>query len=132
MSDNREVAKALMVEAADTILNKRPGVHGSAENSFAMIGEMWSVFLRHNRAVRGTDVILPQDVAHMMVQMKMARISYGSTNRDNPVDIIGYSALAGMLMLPDPAQEREVEKQLNKTFNPAGEREIANGDQEEA
>lgn len=122
MSDNRIVAKHLLMEAADTILNRRPGVHGSAENSFAMIGEMWSVFLRHNRVVRGNDVIRPEDVAHMMVMLKQARITYGSTNRDNPVDIIGYSALAGMLMLPDPEQEKGVEQELNKSFNPAAER----------
>ena len=103
MSDNRKVAADLIIEAADTITNKRPGVHGSAENSFKMIGEMWTIMTRHNRQLRQHDVIMPQDVAQMMVLLKIARASYGDLeNRDNFVDGIGYTALAGMLQLKDP------------------------------
>lgn len=105
MSDNRDVAAKLIGEAAETILRKRPGVHGSAENSFMMIGEMWTVFLRHHRQVRKHDNIMPQDVAQMMSILKKCRAIYGDkTNGDNFVDDIGYAALAGMLQLPDPAK----------------------------
>lgn len=103
MSDNRRVAGKILGDAADTILRDRPGVHGSAENSFAMIGEMWSTYLRHVRKVTGSSLIRPQDVAHMMVQLKQARALYGSANNaDNFVDATGYSALAGMLQMDDP------------------------------
>lgn len=115
MSDNRKVAHDLILKAAKTILQERPGVHGSAENSFAMIGELWSVFLRHLRAVRGNDMIRPEDVAQMMVQMKQCRAVYGSaTNEDNFIDGIGYTALAGMLQLPEPGDAADVEKELEK------------------
>lgn len=112
MSDNRDVAAKLLGEAATTILRKRPGVHGSAENSFAMIGEMWTVFLRHHKAVRKHDNIMPEDVAQMMSILKKCRAIYGDkANEDNFVDDIGYAALAGMLQLPDPSVNKKTEQE---------------------
>lgn len=108
MSDNREVAKNILVEATRTIMTDRPGVHGSAEQSFNMIGHLWTVYMRHVRRVRGNDIVKPEDVAQMMVLLKMSRSVYGDPNNvDNFVDAIGYEALAGMLQLPDPAQEKQ-------------------------
>lgn len=105
MSDNREVASSLLKEAHDTISKKRPGVHGSAEQSFTMIGELWTLYLRHARRVRGNDIIQPKDVAQLMSMLKKARAMYGDINNaDNFVDDAGYTALAGMLQLPDPAE----------------------------
>lgn len=117
MSDNRDVAKGIILTAGDTIVNKRPGVHGSAENSFAMIGELWTIYLRHAQAVRGNDVILPQDVSQMMSILKKCRAVYGDPfNEDNFVDDVGYTALAGMLQLPDPKHKVGLnEKELDPT-----------------
>lgn len=113
MSDNRRVARDLLLEAGNTILKDRPGVHGSAENSFEMIGDMWTVYLRHVRRVRTTDTIRGEDVAEMMTMLKKARKVYGqSTNRDNDIDDIGYTALAGMLRLPDPDDTRSLDEKL--------------------
>ena len=103
MSDNRKVASSLIHEADDTITTKRPGVHGSAEQSFEMIGDLWTAYLTHTRRVRGNYTVTAVDVAQMMSLLKKARVLYGdATNRDNFVDDLGYSALAGMLHLPDP------------------------------
>ena len=103
MSDNRNVASALLKEAHETITKKRPGVHGSAEQSFSLIADLWMVYLRHARKIRGNDRIKPEDVAQMMSMLKKARALYGdATNADNFVDDAGYTALAGMLQLPDP------------------------------
>lgn len=113
MSDNRNVARDLLIEAGRTVLKDRPGVHGSAENSFEMIGDLWTVYLRHLRRVRGTDTIRGEDVAQMMSMLKKVRALYGdATNRDNFIDDIGYASLAGMLQLPDPEDERTVEQKL--------------------
>lgn len=114
MSDNRNVAKKIIVAATSTIMVDRPGVHGSAENSFEMIGDMWTVYLRHCKRVRGNDTIRPEDVAEMMAMLKKARKVYGkSSNEDNDVDDIGYTALAGMLRLPDPEKLPEYEMEEN-------------------
>lgn len=113
MSDNRNVASALLKEAHETITKKRPGVHGSAEQSFSLIADLWMVYLRHARKIRGNDRIKPEDVAQMMSMLKKARALYGdATNADNFVDDAGYTALAGMLQLPDP-DEAEINKAVS-------------------
>lgn len=116
MSDNRDVARQILLEAGNTILKDRPGVHGSAENSFEMIGDLWSVYARHIVRVRGILQFKPEDVAEMMTMLKKARKIYGaSSNVDNDVDDVGYAALAGMLRLPDPAKgDEELEEQIRK------------------
>ena len=101
MNDLR-TAVELIVNAGNTISKERPGVHGHAENSFKMIGDLWTEYLRHVFTVRDSDVVLPHDVARMMEMLKIARSVYGDqANRDNFTDSIGYAALAGMMQLPD-------------------------------
>lgn len=118
MSDNRKVAGKLIGMAAETVLKNRPGVHGSAENSFLMIGQMWTVYLRHAKSVRGSDEVLPQDVAQMMSMLKKARAMYGDVNNDdNFVDDIGYTSLAGMLQLPDPEMLDKTTEQLEREIS---------------
>jgi hypothetical protein len=108
MSDNRKVAADLLGTAGKTILKDRPGVHGSAELSFEMIADFWTVYIRHIKRVRGLDRLRPEDVSEMMSMLKKARKIYGDPmNTDNDVDDIGYTALAGMLRLPDPAKSME-------------------------
>lgn len=120
MSDNRKVAVEILKEAAATVGVKRPGVHGSAENSFQMIADLWTVFLRHVRQVSGTDTIRADHVAEMMSMLKKARKVYGDQNNpDNDIDDAGYSALAGMIRLPEDAlgqimDQKKVDKVLEK------------------
>ena len=103
MSDNKEIAAKLMADAGRSILRDRGPIHGPTEASFEMIGEMWAVYLRHVRRVRQSDVVLPEDVAQMLSMLKKSRSVYGDPHHsDNYADDIGYSALAGMLRLPDP------------------------------
>lgn len=70
--------------------------HGDTHDSFAMIGELWDIYLTHMKNIREKGVILPSDVAYMMVLLKVARAVYGSAP-DNNVDVAGYSALAAAL-----------------------------------
>lgn len=120
MSDNRKVAIEVLKEAAATIGIKRPGIHGSAENSFQMIADLWTVFLRHVKAVRGTDQLRPDDVAEMMSMLKKARKVYGDPNNvDNDVDDAGYTGLAAMIRLPEYVlgqlgDQKKAQKELDK------------------
>lgn len=117
MSDNREVARKLLLTAGKTILQERMGLHGSAENSFQMIGDMWSAYIEHlifvRHSVKVRIALQPVDVSQMMVQLKQARALYGDpANADNFVDAIGYVALAGMLQLPDTTSQRDDTEQM--------------------
>ena len=117
MSNDLNIAKDIILDAGRTIVKERPGVHGSTENSFQMIADLWSVYINHIVYARTLSVIdiklRPVDVAQMMVQLKQSRGVYGNPqNRDNFVDATGYSALAGMLQLSEPAvAEKEEEEQ---------------------
>jgi hypothetical protein len=119
MSNDRKDAANLMAEAIETITNKRPGVHGSAEDSFRMIAELWTTYLRHTRLVRSHDQLLPEDIAQMMSILKKCRAVYGDpSNADNFVDDLGYTALAGMMQLPTGVLG--VPTPTNTRFEPKG------------
>lgn len=76
------------LDRAKTIINgERQGTYGKAENSFSVIAQMWTAYL-------GRD-ITSEDVANMMILMKVARNSSGVYKSDNWIDICGYAALGG-------------------------------------
>jgi hypothetical protein len=72
--------------ARDIITTERHNDYGEAENTFSEIADMWTAYIKTN--------IKPEDVAAMMVLMKVARMSHGY-KADNWIDIIGYAALGG-------------------------------------
>lgn len=74
------------LDTAKNIINgERQGTYGKAENGFARIATLWSGYL-------GRD-IKPEDVANMMILMKVVRNASGVYKDDNWVDICGYAAL---------------------------------------
>lgn len=81
----------ILEKAKHTILYDRTDVYGNPENSFADIAHLWNWYLELNEKIR------PDDVAVMMILLKVARAKY-CEKLDNYVDIAGYAALAGELM----------------------------------
>lgn len=73
------------VEAERIINGPRRDAYGPVEESFQKIATGWSLIL-------GVEVT-PQQVALMMVVMKVLRETGGQHHRDNLVDIIGYTLL---------------------------------------
>ena len=71
------------------VCQNREQEYGAIENNFAMIADMWSVYL-------GVE-ITPVDVALMMAQLKMTRIKTGTFKEDSFVDACGYIACAAEL-----------------------------------
>ena len=69
------------------ITQDRAKTHGGAEDSFADIAAMWSVYLEHP--------VGPEDVCMMMVLLKAVRFKNNPQHVDNPIDAAGYAALAG-------------------------------------
>lgn len=77
-----------ILDKAKTIINgERQGTYGEAEDSFSIIAQMWTAYLRKE--------IKSEDVANMMILMKVARNSSGVYKDDNWIDICGYAALGG-------------------------------------
>jgi hypothetical protein len=69
------------------ITQDRAATHGGAEDSFADIAAMWSIYLEHP--------VGPEDVCMMMVLLKAVRFKNNRQHMDNPIDAAGYAALAG-------------------------------------
>ena len=69
------------------ITQDRQATHGKAEDNFANIARLWSAYLNHP--------ITPQDVAILMVLLKVVRFKGNPLHVDNAIDMCGYSALAG-------------------------------------
>lgn len=77
-----------ILDKAKTIINgERQGTYGEAENSFSVIAQMWTAYLGKN--------LTSEDVANMMILLKVARNSSGVYKDDNWIDICGYAALGG-------------------------------------
>ena len=77
-----------ILDKAKIIINgERQGIYGEAEDSFSIIAQMWTAYLGKE--------IKSEDVANMMILMKVARNSSGVYKDDNWIDICGYAALGG-------------------------------------
>lgn len=82
---------ALLQRAADIVDGDRDEQYGDPEDSFEAIATMWSAYLQHE--------IDPVDVSMMMVLLKAARVAGNKAHIDSFVDIAGYAACGGGLVL---------------------------------
>ena len=75
--------------AKEVINGERQDTYGSPEDSFALIAEYWTAYVK-----RKSEKLTAKDVALMMVLFKIARETHqGKT--DNLVDGAGYIGIAG-------------------------------------
>ena len=69
----------------------RASVHGNAENTFGEIAQAWTWWL----GGRLSAPVTAYDVGMMMALFKVARAKGNPNNMENPIDGVGYLALAG-------------------------------------
>jgi hypothetical protein len=82
-------------EAKLCITGERQDSYGSPEDSFTIISEYWSVYLKHkNNNWTDAQRLDAKDVSHMMMLFKIARCSGQKHSRDNYIDIAGYASIA--------------------------------------
>ena len=72
--------------ACEIVNGARNQTYGDVEDNFQKIANLWSCYLGFG--------VGPIDVAMMMVLLKVARVSTGTTHLDNFVDVAGYAACA--------------------------------------
>lgn len=82
----------LLAEALQITSQDRNAAYGEPEDNFANIAAYWNAYCQQRFKV-ALD-ITPQDVAHFMILMKMARLATNAQHRDSLVDIAGYAACA--------------------------------------
>lgn len=83
------------------VMGERNTQYGIPEDSFSMIAKLWTAYL-------GND-IGPEDVAIMMMLLKVARLSgSGYQNTDSWVDIAGYAACGAEIAVKPKKTEPEI------------------------
>jgi hypothetical protein len=79
-------------QRAESITHDRAADYGDPRISFDRIALMWS-------AITGAD-ITAQQVAHMMIALKLVRLQHTPNHLDSIVDVVGYARCA-VLCGPD-------------------------------
>ena len=80
---------AMLQAAADTV-RARGGTHGDWRENMENTAELWSAYLKQP--------IAAEQVAVMMVLVKVSRMTCGALNLDDYDDLLGYGALAAALV----------------------------------
>lgn len=80
----------ILGKAAETVYS-RPDAHGEPEDSFETIGRLWHDYLYAKMGDSGSISVDAEDVANMMILLKVARNAEGHYHEDNYVDIAGYA-----------------------------------------
>ena len=87
---SRTIRERTLDEAKKCILGDREQDYGSPENNFTTIAKFWSSYLDKE--------ITAQQVADMMILMKISRIKNGGGTGDSYVDIAGYAACGNEIL----------------------------------
>lgn len=86
-------AESILATAGRIVGGDRAEQYGDMVAAHARVGELWTAYLDKRLGI--TDYLTPQDVALMMVLLKVARTQGGAHSIDNYVDIAGYAGCAG-------------------------------------
>lgn len=81
--------RRVLSEAEKCVCGNREHEYGVPEDSFEMIGKLWTVYLDYATKIDA------HDVAAMMALLKIARISKNPQHMDNWVDGCGYFSCGG-------------------------------------
>lgn len=93
--------KEAIAEVQSCVCRDRQSTYGDAEDNFANIAKMWSVYT-------GT-TFKAQDVAAMMILVKIARMRSSPDHRDNWIDAAGYAVCgAGIVKSKQEAVANEI------------------------
>lgn len=85
--------KELLDMAAAIVTKDRNTDYGEPEDAFGLIASLWTAYLKMP--------VTPQDVAVLMVLLKIARIRNSPNHKDSWVDMAGYTACGGEIACRD-------------------------------
>lgn len=86
--------KNILKEAEKIIYGDREKTYGDPAKNLRAIASLWEMYL-YERGVldQNSDSLRPEDIANMMILLKVARLINDPKHRDSLVDICGYAAL---------------------------------------
>lgn len=80
--------------AAAIVDGNREGTHGDPGKNLRAIADFWTAWLRARGLLPNDAALDTNDVAYMMVGLKLARLAHDPTHKDSQVDACGYVRLA--------------------------------------
>lgn len=84
-----KTAAEMLEKAAGLVGGDRAATHGDKVQNHQNIARLWTAYLQN----QGSSVLSAEDVACMMVLLKIARTQLGDFNPDDYVDAAGYAAI---------------------------------------
>ena len=92
----REINKSVLTQAGRIINGERQDTYGCPEDSFEIIADFWSSYLKHRGVMQKLQA---KDVGKMMMLLKIARMIGQAESRDNYIDLCGYAAIVADRMI---------------------------------
>lgn len=97
---NKCLTRAEILEAAAKIVSgHRVDDYGSPEDNFATIALLWDTYIAANCLKNDNLTITAQDVAAMLILLKIGRLGSGAGSADCWIDIAGYAACGGEIAM---------------------------------
>jgi hypothetical protein len=91
--DGSSIREDILMEANRLVNGARNNEYGNPIADFERTADFWTIYLQGAREAReGWPVLMPHDVAIMMILLKISRITWTPSKRDHWVDIAGYAA----------------------------------------
>lgn len=98
-ADAPDDGTSILQEAQRIVFGARQGVYGHPRDDFQRTADLWESYLAGRGLLNeGAGGVLPQDVAYMMILLKMARLMESPDHRDSIVDIAGYAETAARVV----------------------------------
>jgi hypothetical protein len=91
MSAENITRESILDAAKKCVCSDRETQYGAPEDNFKIIAGLWSVYLGVS--------ISSHDVGIMQALLKIARIASGQTKADNYIDLAGYAACSGEVLV---------------------------------
>ena len=85
-----EIRKEVLDEIYKCVCQNRMSSYGDAEDNFKAIAAIWQQYLE-TRGIAKPNSITAQDVAAMMIAVKLSRIANDPNHMDSWIDAGGYS-----------------------------------------
>ena len=93
--------QTILEQAAAIVDNDREKTYGDPGRNLRAIADMWSSWLRARGHIGADERLTTDDVACMMVQLKLARLANDPRHRDSQVDACGYMRLLERVQAAD-------------------------------
>lgn len=81
---------SILLEAEKIVNGHRRDAYGTPERNFERIALLWNAYFLGKP--NGPLPITPQDTAHLMILLKVARLIESPDHRDSMIDVAGYAA----------------------------------------